>query len=78
MGQTTCAAQSGRRRPPPWAAPRPVSQTDRVGGTLEAGQTAANLHFCRGSWTERRRSRTYQPLGYNGLPVLKTVGIRFS
>jgi hypothetical protein len=21
---------------------------------------------------ERRRSRTYQPLGYNGLPVLKT------
>jgi hypothetical protein len=51
--------------------PLPVSQTGTVEGRLEANPRGHKCLFCRLSSTERRQSRTDQPLGYNGLPVLK-------
>ena len=37
---------------------------------IEDGELLSHAGF---GLAERRRSRTYQPLGYNGLPVLKTA-----
>ena len=47
---------------------------DRL-GRMPTGKSASPLkvsYLQEVYQRERRRSRTYQPLGYNGLPVLKT------
>jgi len=57
--------------------PRPAGFRDRrVGGVPRGGLVVSQIGLFAGlSRTERRRSRTYQPLGYNGLPVLKTARV---
>jgi hypothetical protein len=49
----------------------PVTQTGGVYPARGGNGTPENRAFCRGFLTERRRSRTYQPWDYHGLPVLK-------
>jgi hypothetical protein len=71
-------ADPGRQRQPrtnkgPGGGKRPYRFQDRQGGGSTPGASAARTSpFAGTSRAERRRSRTYQRMGYMRLPVLKT------
>ena len=62
-------------RPVPRRASLSVSQTGRTEATRKPTGVVVNALFAGILPAERRRSRTYQPWGYHGLPVLKISGV---
>jgi hypothetical protein len=71
-----CADPGRRRQHRTNRAPAAASghtgfKTGRVAARTRAQAASRTSPFAGTSLAERRRSRTYQPLGYNGLPVLK-------
>ena len=69
--------RSGLHRPSPFDASNGVLEVHAVRElppyrSVDLQHSAQPCGFQR---AERRRSRTYQPLGYNGLPILKTARV---